>query len=204
MLFDDTYKTIEVPAEGLFRDRGSKFYAFAYPVLSDDAVKQHLTDLREAHPKAVHFCYAYRFGTDRNVYRSNDDGEPTGSAGKPILNVLYSFDLTNVLVVVVRYWGGTLLGIPGLINAYKTATEDALQRAAVVEKTVKDVYKLAYRYDKMNEVMRVAKDFDLKIVAQQFDNECVIEVEVRKLLLNKVMERWQKIPDLAIGYLRTV
>jgi uncharacterized YigZ family protein len=203
MLFDDTYQTIEQPSEGFFRDRGSKFHGFAYPVTSDETVKQHIAALRDAHPKAVHFCYAYRLGTDRNAYRSNDDGEPTGSAGKPILNALYSADLTNVLVVVVRYWGGTLLGMPGLINAYKTATEEALKAATVVQKTIKDVYKLTYRYDRMNEVMRVAKEFDLKIVAQQFDNECVVELEVRKLLLNRVVERWQKIPDLTFVYLKT-
>jgi len=204
MLFEDTYKTINVPAEGVFRDRGSKFYAFAYAAASDQAVKQHLAQLRETHPKAVHFCYAYRFGTDRNAYRTNDDGEPTGSAGKPILNVLYALDLTNVLVVVVRYWGGTLLGIPGLINAYKTATEDALKQAPIVEKTINDVYRLTYRHEKMNEVMRMIKDFDLKTITQQFDNECVVEVEVRKTWLNKVITRWQKIEELTFEYLHTV
>ena len=204
MLFEDTYKTINAPVEGLFSDRGSKFYAFAHAVASQEAVKQHLAQLREAHPKAVHFCYAYRFGTDRNVYCTNDDGEPTGSAGKPILNVLYAFDLTNVLVVVVRYWGGTLLGIPGLINAYKTATEDALKQAQIVEKTVNDVYRLTYRHEKMNEVMRMIKDFNLKITAQQFDNECVVELEVRKTWLNKVTARWQNIEELTFEYLRTV
>ena len=144
MLFGDSYRTIEAPAESLFKDRRSKFYAFAFPINSEEATKPLLATLHEQHPKAVHHCYAYRLGLDRNQYRANDDGEPSGSAGRPILNTLYSQDLTNILVVVVRYFGGSLLGIPGLINAYKTATEAALAQAVVVEKYVCDEYEINF------------------------------------------------------------
>ncbi|MET1055429.1 MAG: YigZ family protein, partial [Pedobacter sp.] len=136
MLFDDTYKTIESRAEGLFKDKGSKFIAFAYPILSESEVKPILLGLRAEHTKANHFCYAYRLSPDRNVYRVNDDGEPSGTAGRPILNTLLSADVTNILIVVVRYFGGTLLGVPGLINAYKSAAAEALGLAEIIEKTV--------------------------------------------------------------------
>ena len=120
MLFDDTYKTISEPSEGFFKDKGSKFISYAFPILNDSNAKERLTHLREIHPKAVHHCFAYRLGQDRMSYRMSDDGEPSGTAGRPILNTLYSRDITNVLVVIVRYFGGTLLGVPGLINAYKS------------------------------------------------------------------------------------
>jgi len=127
MLFDDSYRTIEKPAEGVFRDRGSKFIAFAYPINSESELKNILSQLKSEHPKANHHCWAIRLGLDRSVFRINDDGEPSGTAGRPILNTLLSHNLTNVAVIVVRYFGGTLLGVPGLINAYKTATEEAAE-----------------------------------------------------------------------------
>jgi uncharacterized YigZ family protein len=136
MLFDDTYKTISQPSESIFRDRGSKFLGYAYPVTSDNDIKAIVANLKAEHPKANHHCWAIRLGIDRSVFRVNDDGEPSGTAGRPILNILLSRNITNVLVVVVRYFGGTLLGVPGLINAYKTATEMALDAAQVLEKTV--------------------------------------------------------------------
>ena len=134
MLFEDTYHTIEKPSEGLFRDRGSKFLAYAYQVNSESELKNNLTQLKSLHPKANHHCWAIRLSIDRSVFRLNDDGEPSGTAGRPILNTLLSHDLTNLAVVVVRYFGGTLLGVPGLINAYKSATEDALKQAVIIEK----------------------------------------------------------------------
>src|SRR6201996_6626837 len=140
MLFEDTYQTIKEPAEGVFRDRGSKFLALAYPITSETDIKNIIARLKADHPKANHHCWATRLGIDRSVFRINDDGEPSGTAGRPILNTLLSRNITNTLVVVVRYFGGTLLGVPGLINAYKTATEEALKVATVIEKTVNDVY----------------------------------------------------------------
>lgn len=204
MLFDDSYKTIAQPVEGFFRDRGSKFLAFAFPIKNEEEAKIHLQTLRELHPKANHHCYAYRLGLDRNQYRANDDGEPAGSAGKPILNTLYAYDLTNLLIVVVRYFGGTLLGVPGLINAYKTAADEALSQAQVLTQHLRDVYTLTYPYEQMNEVMKVVKQFDLPIQAQQFDNQCSFRTEIRKTLLNQVLGRWEKIEGLSFNYLQTI
>src|SRR5579863_4577412 len=139
MLFEDTYLTLESASEGQFRDRGSKFLAYAYPVASEHDIKNILAELKKAHPKANHHCWAMRWSTDRSVFRINDDGEPSGTAGRPILNTLLSRNLTNIVVIVVRYFGGTLLGVPGLINAYKSATEEALKHAVFIEKTVNDI-----------------------------------------------------------------
>jgi len=204
MFFDDSYKTLNAPTEGFFRDRGSKFLAFAYPIEKEEDTKSLLASLRELHPKAVHHCYAYRLGLDRTHFRANDDGEPSGSPGKPILNTLYAHDLTNVLVVVARYFGGTLLGVPGLINAYKTATDEALKAADIVTKHVCDIYKLTYPYEQMNEVMKVIKAFDLMPSHQDFDNECSLQIEIRKTLLNQVLGKLEKIEALQIVYIGTI
>ena len=202
----DSYKTIKSPSEGLFKDKGSKFLAFAYPFENETEteVKNIIEPLRKEHFKAVHFCYAYRIGLDRTNFRVNDDGEPSGSAGRPILNVLLSKEITNILVVVVRYWGGTLLGVPGLINAYKSATEEALTNAEIIEKTVNDVYQITFGYVQMNDIMKVIKDFDLKIRNQQFDNQCVIEIEFRQSISPQVVGRFEKIDEIEVEFLRTV
>ena len=184
-----------------YRDRGSKFLAFAYPVCTESEVRTYLETLRTQHPKAVHHCYAYRFGTDRNNYRANDDGEPSGSAGRPILNALYSRDLTNVLVVVVRYFGGTLLGVPGLINAYKTATTAALDQASVVEQTVNETYQVRYPFEQMNEVMRLVKEQHLPVLKQGYDTACILDIEVRKSLVNIVLERLGKLEGVEVSLL---
>ena len=204
MLFDDTYKTISSPAEGVFKDKGSRFIAYAYPIINEESVKPYLQQLRAEHSKAVHFCYAYRLTPDRNVYRVNDDGEPSGTAGRPILNTLLSADLTNILVVVVRYFGGTLLGVPGLINAYKAATSEALLQSAIVERSVNDVYEVKFDYLMMNDVMRLIKEEQLTVLNQQFDNNCVITFEIRKSLLNKVLMRLEQQPSIELKYLYTV
>lgn len=203
MLFVDIYQTIQAPAEGIFRDKGSKFLAYAYPVKTEDEVKEWLQVLKKEHPTARHHCYAWRFGLDRSVFRANDDGEPSGTAGRPILNVLLSKDVTNIVVFVVRYFGGTLLGVPGLINAYKTATVEALNNATIIQKTVNDVYRVDFEYLQMNDVMKVLKDDAVKILNQQFDNSCSIEFEVKKSEINRLIG---KLEDLKVGthYLRTV
>ncbi|NQX41548.1 uncharacterized protein, YigZ family [Pedobacter steynii] len=203
MLFDDTYKTITSPSEGLFKDRGSKFIAFAYPIRSEDEVKALLANLRSEHGKARHFCWALRLSPDRGVFRIQDDGEPSGTAGRPILNALLSADVTNILVVVVRYFGGTLLGVPGLINAYKTAAVEAIQAAEVVERTVNDIYELTFDYLMMNDVMRLFKEEQLTILAQDFDNSCKIRFEVRKASLNVVLGKLEKIEGIKVTYLFT-
>lgn len=204
MLFDDTYKTITASAEGLFKDRGSKFIAYAYPIRSEEEVKPILAQLRSEHGKARHFCWALRLSPDRAVFRIQDDGEPSGTAGRPILNALLSADITNILIVVVRYFGGTLLGVPGLINAYKSAAIEAIQAAEIVEKTVNDVYELTFDYLSMNDVMRLFKEEQLQILSQEFDNSCSIKFEVRKAQLNQVIGKIEKIDGVKLSYLHTV
>ncbi|RYF78645.1 MAG: YigZ family protein [Cytophagaceae bacterium] len=204
MSVDDTFRTLASPTVGEFRDRGSKFLAFAYPISSEADTRTYLDALRTQHPKAVHHCYAYRLGLDRNNYRANDDGEPSGSAGRPILNALYSRDLTNVLVVVVRYFGGTLLGVPGLINAYKTATMAALDDAEVTEKTVNEIYQVRYPFEQMNDVMRLVKEQQLTVLKQDYDTACILDIEVRKSLVNTVLERLGKLEGAVFCLLSSV
>ncbi len=200
MLFDDTYRTIQQPTEGLFRDRGSKFLAFAYPISAEGEIKTLVANLRAEHPKANHHCWAMRLTADRSVFKINDDGEPSGTAGRPILNTLLSKNLTNILVVVVRYFGGTLLGVPGLINAYKQATEDAISQAVIIEKTVNDVYIISFNYLQMNEIMRLVKENNLTLIEQQFDNNCTLKVSIRKMDVNPVLAKLDKIPDVKAIY----
>lgn len=204
MLFDDSYKTIEGASEGIFRDKGSKFIAYAYPIRSEVELKPVITKLRAEHVKANHFCYAYRLTPDRSVYRMNDDGEPSGTAGRPILNCLLSEDITNTLIVVVRYFGGTLLGVPGLINAYKTASFEAIKAASVISKTVNDIYEAHFDYLQMNDVMKLSKEENLQILAQQFDTNCILKFEVRKAQLNQVLSKFDKIEGVKLKYLQTV
>lgn len=198
MLFDDTYLTIEKPAEGDFRDRGSKFLSFAYPVNSEADIKPVLAQLKIKHPKANHHCWAMRLGTDRSVFRINDDGEPSGTAGRPILNVLLSKNITNIIVIVVRYFGGTLLGVPGLINAYRTAAEEALLRANIIEKTINDIYTIGFEYQYMNEVMRIIKEDSLTVLNQQFDNNCSVKISIRKMQVNRSITKFEKVENVVI------
>jgi uncharacterized YigZ family protein len=200
MLFEDTYLTIENSAEGQFRDRGSKFLAFAFPINAEKDVKELLTRLRAEHPKANHHCWAMRLSPDRSIFRVNDDGEPAGTAGRPILNVLLSRNLTNILVVVVRYFGGTLLGVPGLINAYRTAAEEALNNAVTIEKTVNDVYSISFNYQQMNEVMRIIKEENPVVLNQQFDNDCVLQISIRKMQVNQVLGKLNKLDRVVVKY----
>ena len=204
MLFEDTYFTIEAKSEGIFRDRGSKFLGYAYPAISDQDIKGIIADLKKEHPKANHYCWGMRWSTDRSVFKLNDDGEPSGTAGRPILNTLLSKNITNVAVVVVRYFGGTLLGVPGLINAYKSATEQALAEAKIIEKTVNDVYTIVFDYLQMNEVMRIIKEEHLEVLEQRFDNSCDVKISIRKMQINQVLARLQKLPSVSVKYLHTL
>lgn len=204
MLFDDSYKTIESASEGIFRDKGSKFIAYAYPIRSELELKPIINKLRAEHVKANHFCYAYRLTPDRSVYRMNDDGEPSGTAGRPILNCLLSEDLTNTLIVVVRYFGGTLLGVPGLINAYKASSIQAIKTSTIINKTINDVYEAHFDYLQMNDVMKLSKEENLQILAQQFDTDCILKFEVRKAQLNQVLSKFDKIEGVKLKYLHTV
>ena len=196
MLFDDTYKTIQEISEGVYRDKGSKFIAYLYPLNSENDIKDIITALKAEHPKARHHCWAFRLSPDRTVFRLNDDGEPSGTAGRPILNTLLSNELTNVLAVVVRYFGGTLLGVPGLINAYKSAAVEAVKNANIIEKTVNSVFRIEFGHPQMNEVMKIVKEEDLKISNQNFDLNCSFSLEIRQSQVNKVLGKLEKVEGL--------
>lgn len=200
MLFEDTYRTIENPSEGTFRDRGSKFIGYAFPINSENDIRGIVAGLKAEHPKANHHCWAMRLTIDRTVFRINDDGEPSGTAGRPILNTLLSHDLTNLIVVVVRYFGGTLLGVPGLINAYKLSTEEALKQAVIIEKTINDIYTIGFDYLLMNDVMRIIKENDLAIITQQFDNSCSIQISIRKTQVNQILAKLHQLTNLTVRY----
>ena len=179
-MFDDTYKTLAAPSEGLYKEKGSKFLAFAYPVRTIDEVKTHLEQLRKDYFDARHHCYAYILGPNKDAWRANDDGEPSGTGGRPIHGQLLSADLTDTLIVVVRYFGGILLGASGLANAYKTAARDAIDHATIIEKTINVRYRLLFQYETMNDVMRILKEFDLKPENQHFELDCTLEADVRQ------------------------
>jgi len=202
MLFEDTYNTIDKRSEGVFKDRGSKFIAFAYPVTSEEGAKQIMAEVRKEYHDACHHCYAYRIGHDKLIWRANDDGEPSGTAGKPIFNQILSKDLTNILVVVVRYFGGTLLGVPGLINAYKTATQEALTNALIITKTVNDVYEVTFDYPAMNSVMKIIKDRNLEIISTDFSLKCIVIFKVRKNESVPVFESMKRLETVEISFLR--
>ena len=185
----DAYSSIAAPSEGLYKDNGSRFIALAYPVETEEEVKAIVAGLRKQYHDARHHCYAYRLGYKGNVFRSSDDGEPSGSAGRPILGQIDSAGLSDVLVVVVRYFGGIKLGIPGLIRAYKTSTADALAQAQVVEKIAGMWLRLSFGYESMNAVMKVLKEMDLPQRAQDFGQQCSLEVRVRLSALDSFREK---------------
>lgn len=194
-IIHDTYLTIENPSKGLFKDKGSKFYAFAYPVSSEQEIRNLLENIRKEYFDARHHCYAYRLGADMKIFRTFDDGEPSSTAGKPILGQITSHNLTNVLIIVVRYFGGTLLGVGGLIQAYKNASADALANATFVEKEVMDEIALTFDYPLQNQVNRILKENNAKVIKADFGFNCKLEVQCRKTategLSNKLKELLQ-------------
>lgn len=199
-LFSDSYRTIEEPSKGLFRDRGSRFIALAFPVKSAEEIKSILDHLRKEYHDARHHCYAYTLGSDRLIWRANDDGEPSGSAGRPILGQINSNEITDILIVVVRYFGGTLLGVSGLINAYRTAAADAIANAAIVEKRVHKSLRITFPYLGMNEVMKVLKEENAEHKDQTFDDDCSLVVSFPISASEKIEGRLKKISGLSISY----
>jgi uncharacterized YigZ family protein len=178
---DDVYKTIEQPSEEtLFKEKGSKFFGYAFPVASEEAVKEALEELRKKHHTARHFCYAYQLGIDIIRFRANDDGEPNNSAGMPIYGQIQAFEVTNILIVSVRYFGGTKLGVGGLMSAYKLSAQMALEASDILKKTIKIAYQLTFNYDLMNAVMRIIKERNIDIVDQKLEMECQYTIAVRK------------------------
>ena len=185
----DVYLTIAAPAEGIYKEKGSKFLAYAYPVSSEEEIKQILTKLRKEYFDARHHCYAYQLGTGGHQYRANDDGEPNHSAGDPILGQIRSAGLTNILVVVIRYFGGIKLGVSGLIQAYRTAAAAALQAAGKIEKTETVTIEIFFDYDQMNTIMSLIKEYKVQIISQDFNINCCLTISVRKNLQKEIMEK---------------
>ncbi|WP_264522289.1 IMPACT family protein [Flavobacterium sp. N1994] len=181
MEIKDTYKTLACPSnEILFKEKNSKFFGYAFPITTEEEIKSHIEKLRKQHFGAGHFCYAFQIGTDTIYFRVNDDGEPSNSAGMPIYGQIQSFGLTNVLVVVVRFFGGVKLGVGGLISAYRTAAQMALEEAEIIEKTINLHFQISFDYKNMNKVMRVIKEKNLSIVSQKMEENCQIEISTRK------------------------
>lgn len=196
---DNYYNSIEKPSVAEFKDRGSKFIAYAYPVSDVNDFKRKLAALKKEHPKAVHHCFAYRLGLDGTSYRVSDDGEPSGTAGRSILGQIDSKQLTNVLIIVVRYFGGTLLGVPGLINAYKSAAALALQVTPVLQKPVLVNYRIQFDYTQMNEVMKVVKHFDCLVLKQETQLFCSLEIGIPKFRLEEVLFRLKELRGVEVA-----
>ena len=197
-MMDDTYRTIEGVAEGLYKEKGSKFISLAYPVVSQEQVKEHLTNLRKQLHDARHQCYSYIIGHDGDQWRLNDDGEPSGTAGRPIHGQILSHNLTNVLVVVVRYFGGTKLGVSGLTNAYKEAANDALSNASIVTRTRTQTYRVSFSYADTNNVMRIINDEQITISNQQFDSESHLILQFRLSREQSIIDRIERISSVTL------
>ena len=204
MLFPDSYFTIIGPAEGLFKDRSSKFLTFAWPVKTEAEIKTHLLALKKEHPSANHQCYAWRLGPDKAAFRSNDDGEPANSAGKPILSQIQAKDLTNILIVVVRYFGGTLLGVNGLINAYKNAAANVIQNSVIEEQFIVFEYKVEFDFDVLSQVMRVLKENEAKIVSNAYEEKNVIIFQVKKINSGKLESKFKELYTTRLEFLHLV
>ena len=194
----DHYFTIEKPSMAEFKDRGSKFLGYAFPITSPEHFKQHLQDLKKEHAKAVHHCFAYRLGLTNNLFRVSDDGEPAGTAGRPILGQIDSSGVTNTAIIVVRYFGGTLLGVPGLINAYKSAASMALQLTPFVQKTIECYYELSFDYTQMGDVMNVVKQYGCSVAEQSMQLFCNLRIGIPKARLEEVLYKFKDLHTVGI------
>ena len=195
----DTYKTIAFPSEEiLFKEKNSKFFGYAFPVTTEIEIKNHLDILKKQHFGAVHFCYAFQIGTDKIQFRANDDGEPSNTAGAPIYGQIQSFGLTNILIVVVRFFGGVKLGVGGLISAYRTSAQMALENSEIVERTIDIHYIVSFDYKNMNKVMRVIKEKNLEIISQNMNESCEIEIATRKKNAEQIVDIFNNLYEIEI------
>jgi uncharacterized YigZ family protein len=199
----DSYKTIKTSAEGLYKEKGSRFVSIAVPISDQEEIKPIIEKIRKEHHEARHHCFAFMIGHERNIWRVNDDGEPSGTAGRPILGQINSNGLTNILIVVSRYFGGTLLGVSGLINAYRTAAASALENAEMIEKTLQDLYEITYPYIFMNDVMKILKEESIGQSGQLFDLNCRILINFRVSARDKILARLSRIDGLEYKYVET-
>ena len=194
----DTYKEINKPSYAIYKQKGSKFIAYAYPVFNKKNVQEKLEYVKQKEHSARHHCYAYILNSDKSEQRINDDGEPSYTAGKPILNQILSYDLTNILIVVVRYFGGVKLGVPGLINAYKTASFEAISKTKIITKKITEEYEIKFNYIKINTVMRIIKKYNLKIKETNYQQECKINISINKNEVKKVIDILNKNHEIKI------
>ena len=204
MIFDDTYKEVKNHTTGIYKEKGSKFIAYSYPVYSEEEIKERLEIVKKLEHSARHHCYAYILNPDQSVQRANDDGEPSSTAGKPILGQILSNDLTNILIVVVRYFGGVKLGVSGLIRSYKTAAAEAISNSTIIIKTIKENYEVSFKYSQMNDVMRLINEFDLEVMNTDFQIECKLIFTVPKSKTDTVVDTFKKNHELKIKYLKTI
>ncbi len=199
MEIKDTYKTIETPGdEVLFKDRNSKFFGYTFPVSTEEQVKQCIEDLKKQHHSARHWCYAWQIGSEHSRYRVNDDGEPSNSAGQPIYGQIQSFEVTNLLIIVVRYFGGVKLGVGGLINAYRTTAQLALESSKIVEKTININFVVSFEYKDMNKVMRIIKENNIKITNQELELKCNVYISVRKKIADKIKDVFSPLYEIEV------
>ena len=196
---NDTYKTISSASEEvLYKEKNSKFFGYAFPVSNEEEIKEYLDRLRKEHFSARHWCYAYQIGTEKIQYRANDDGEPNNSAGMPIYGQIQSFEVTNVLVVVVRYFGGVKLGVGGLISAYKIAAQMALENSEIVERTIDKHFIISFGYTNMNKVMRIIKEKNLQIISQKMEMDCEIEISIRKKSVQNLLDTFESLYEIKL------
>ena len=203
-MFSDKYKEIKSATTGVYKEKGSKFIAYSFPVHSEENVKEKLEEVKKIEHSARHHCYAYILHPDKSAQRANDDGEPSSTAGKPILGQILSNDLTNILIVVVRYFGGVKLGVPGLIRSYKTAALDTISNSEIITKIIRDQFAVSFKYPQMNDVMRLVKEYNLEVVNTDFQIECNLIFAVAKSKSEVVVETFKKNHELTIKYLKTV
>ncbi len=200
----DQYKTIAAASKGYYKEKGSKFTGYAIPVFSEEEFKKHLARIKKEVPDSGHYCYGLRIGADQKLYRYSDDGEPSNSAGKPIFGQIQSFELTNIMIVVTRYFGGTKLGVGGLITAYRAAAKDALENAQIINRTVDNVYQIQFGYNIMSDVMNFIKRHELEVISQVLEEQGTIQFRIRQSEAENLIEQLKNIEGLDIEYLRTV
>jgi len=202
-MYSDSYTTIKSSSKGIYKEKGSRFIAFAFPVSDHEEIKSIIDKIRKEDHGARHHCYAYMIGHERMIWRVNDDGEPSGTAGRPILGQINSFGLTNIIIIVSRYFGGTLLGVSGLINAYRSAAASAIKNSVIIEYTLQEYYEITYPHVSMNDVMKILKEEDIGQSEQSFDLECSIKVNFRTSAREKILNRLSRIEGLKYRYLDT-
>jgi uncharacterized YigZ family protein len=203
-MFADTYREVKNHTTGIYKEKGSKFIAYSYPVYSEQEVKERLEEVKKLEHSARHHCYAYVLHADKSAWRVNDDGEPSSTAGKPILGQILSNDLTNILIVVVRYFGGVRLGVPGLIRSYKTTAATAISKAKILIRIIKEHYEVSFKYPQMNAVMQLVKKFDLEVINTDFRIDCKLIFAAPKSKANTVLDTFKKNHELSIKYIKTI